>query len=762
MNIYKVLSIFWALVLVCVSAFAREVTTDKGIIVDISWSSLGIPHIQAGDRRSLGYGIGYAYAMDNACLLLDEILTVRGERSAFHGGDGVSSARLDNIHSDFYFRWLNGEEAVERFWRAQPEPIQQLLSGYTAGFNRYMRESTSGATPACRNEPWFRPIEPKDLVRLLRRLLVEGGIGQFAEAVVTTTPPGAGKARLSRTAGLAGVHEFSTLRGSNAIAVGGSKTENGKGRLLANPHFPWFGAHRFYQLHLTIPGVLDVMGAALPGMPLVNIGFNRNLAWTHTVDQASHFTLHKLRLDPNDVRRYYVDGKAHSLQTTTVSIKVREPDGKHSVRTHDIYESRFGPVIALEGELDWTGSQAYALQDANSSNTRALSQWHAMNSAGSLAAFRRAVLTIHGIPWTNTLAVDDRGQALYMDVTVVPNIPAERLAECADPAAMNLGLPGLDGSRGVCDWQSDEGAAQTGIVASARLPILQREDFVQNANDSAWMSNPAAPLRGYSPLVSREAVPLGLRARFALEQLSERKDSVWSEPFLMQLVTGNHVYLADLVIEDLLAFCQTLVDGDARRSCDAMSAWGRTANLDAGPGYLYFEAFAKEFLSRGDAWRIPFDAADPLHTPRGLAWKNPASAERLTAMLDASTKRVNLSKESSRLEWGQLQGATRGASFIPIPGGDGALGIYNAIQSTPTGDGRREVVAGSSYIQLVSFDEQGPVAKGVLTFSQASEPSSPHARDQTELFSQQQWRLLPFTAEQLHTDPPVRRLQLRE
>ncbi|HWK52654.1 MAG TPA: penicillin acylase family protein, partial [Steroidobacter sp.] len=309
----------------CVPASAREATAAVPVAVDIDWSSLGVPHIQAGDRRSLGYGIGYAYAQDNACLLLDEILTVRGERSEFLGGDGVSSARVDNIHSDFYFRWLNAAGGVERFWRAQPETIRQLLSGYAAGFNRSMRETA--VVLACRNEAWFRPIDEKDLARLMRRLLVEGGVGQFVAALASTTPPGAGGARLSQAAGLAGVREFATLRGSNAIAVGGGKTENGKGRLLANPHFPWFGAHRFYQMHLTIPGVLDVMGAALPGLPVVNIGFNRNLAWTHTVDQASHFTLHRLRLDPNNPLRYLVDGKAHSLRRTKVSIKVRERDG---------------------------------------------------------------------------------------------------------------------------------------------------------------------------------------------------------------------------------------------------------------------------------------------------------------------------------------------------------------------------------------------------------------------------------------------------
>ncbi|MFH7422825.1 penicillin acylase family protein, partial [Pseudomonas syringae pv. tagetis] len=82
-----------------------------------------------------------------------------------------------------------------------------------------------------------------------------------------------------------------------------------RGMLLANPHFPWGGGMRLYQMHLTIPGRLDVMGAALPGLPLINIGFNRHLDWTHTVATSKHFTLPRLQLDPKDSTRYLLDGQ---------------------------------------------------------------------------------------------------------------------------------------------------------------------------------------------------------------------------------------------------------------------------------------------------------------------------------------------------------------------------------------------------------------------------------------------------------------------
>jgi acyl-homoserine-lactone acylase len=284
--------------------------------------------------------------------------------------------------------------------------------------------------------------------------------------------------------------------------------------------------------------------------------------------------------------------------------------------------------------------------------------------------------------------------------------------------------------------------------------VLQRKDFVQNSNDSAWMSNPAAPLVGFSPLVSSENTPLGLRTRFALERLTAGQGAL-SEEALRALVTDNRVYLAELVLDDVLAFCKTTPS----KVCQALASWDRTASLNAGPGYLYFEAFASAFLELEDVWRVPFDPKDPVHTPRGIAWQKPEVAAQLKQLLE----QAEALGVSAQKKWGEIQGVTRGKSFIMIPGGDGALGIYNAIQSKPAQDGgRREVFAGSSYIQLVSFDLQGPVAQGLLTFSQASEPLSPHARDQTELFSRQRWRALPFTAEQIDADPPVSQLTLRE
>ncbi|MNZ30462.1 Acyl-homoserine lactone acylase PvdQ precursor [compost metagenome] len=84
------------------------------------------------------------------------------------------------------------------------------------------------------------------------------------------------------------------------------------------------------------------------------------------------------------------------------------------------------------------------------------------------------------------------------------------------------------------------------------------------------------------------------------------------------------------------------------------------------------------------------------------------------------------------------------------------------MQSVPGEAGKREVVSGTSYLQVVTFDEQGPQAQGLLTFSISSDPASEHARDQTLAFSKKQWSVLPFTEQQIKADPHYRLQSIRE
>lgn len=721
-----------ALVAFSAAGQAREAGSDDA--AQIRRTSFGIPHIVAKDERGLGYGIGYAYAEDNLCLLANEVLTVNGQRSRYFGAEGVTLEQRANLASDLFFTWLNKPAAVDGFLQAQPGAVRELLRGYANGFNRALAERRRQGLPAeCGDGQWVRPISSEDLIKLTRRLLAEGGLGQFAEALAGAQPPkqAAQQAAQGFDVAMAQQQRFAFERGSNAVAVGAERSANGRGLLLANPHFPWVGGMRFYQMQLTIPGKLDVMGAALPGLPVVNIGFNRHLAWTHTVDTSKHFTLYRLQLDPKDPTHYLQDGKSVPMAQETISVTVKAADGTLHQVDRQVYSSNFGPIVQWPGRLDWDTQAAFSLRDANLDNTRVLQQWYRINRADSLGELRGSIEQLQGIPWVNTLAVDAQGTALYLNQSVVPYVDQQLLSECGDPAGQGP-LVVLDGARSACRWKVDAQAAQPGIFPAAMLPSLERSDYVQNSNDPAWMTNPAQPLMGFSPLISRSDQPLGMRGRFALQRL--QGNTKLSVDDLQRMVLDDQVYLADLVLPDLLKWCKG--EGqDVQGVCSSLADWNGKADLDSGVGLMHFQNLFEALASDPQSWRVPFDPADPQHTPRGLAVEQASVRKLLHDAALASMQQVAKAGVAPGRRWGQIQQAADGT---PVPGGPQQLGVYNAMFSVPNGPGKRLVVSGTSYLQLVSFTERGPQARGLLAFSQSSEAGSAHFSDQTKAFAAKQ------------------------
>ena len=106
-------------------------------------TSYGIPHITASSWRGIGYGVGYAYAQDNLCMLAEEFATVAGERS-LHFGPKESAVlgfeRIDNLSSDTFFRSAIDLPKLRRGIATQGCAARDVIRGYVAGYNRLLRE----------------------------------------------------------------------------------------------------------------------------------------------------------------------------------------------------------------------------------------------------------------------------------------------------------------------------------------------------------------------------------------------------------------------------------------------------------------------------------------------------------------------------------------------------------------------------------------------------------------------------------------------
>src|SRR5690606_36632264 len=111
-----------------------------------------------------------------------------------------------------------------------------------------------------------------------------------------------------------------------------------------------------------------------------------------------------------------------------------------------------------------------------------------------------------GIPWVNTIAADRHGEAMYADVSVVPDVDAEHMQRCAPSQAAAALLEAaelavLDGSRSECDWNRDLSSPVPGLLPMERMPVAIRSDWVQNSNDSFWPSNPDINWPEFSPMI---------------------------------------------------------------------------------------------------------------------------------------------------------------------------------------------------------------------------------------------------------------------
>ncbi|MDH5622724.1 MAG: penicillin acylase family protein, partial [Gammaproteobacteria bacterium] len=265
---------------------------DHRYNVDIRWTSYGIPHVKANDWGSLGYGFAYATATDGICVFAREVARANGTMSADFG------ASDENLASDTFHRAMVTQDRVQRNAAAMSGNMRAYNAGFAAGYNRYIEDKRATLPAACAGEHWVRSISELDLGRMFIAFNIRYGTGNFQAGIAAAAPPGEPVAAVELD------YDTRPGIGSNAIALGSELTRSGKGILFGNPHYPWDGPARFHMIHTTIPGEVDTMGVSLLSGSFIAIGFNRDIAWTHTVSTALRFTLFELELNPENPLQY--------------------------------------------------------------------------------------------------------------------------------------------------------------------------------------------------------------------------------------------------------------------------------------------------------------------------------------------------------------------------------------------------------------------------------------------------------------------------
>jgi acyl-homoserine-lactone acylase len=719
----------------------------------------GIPHIEAKNYRGIGYGYGYAFAQDNICPIAEDYATVNAQRSRFFGPDGTylqrgNDQRTNNLNSDFFWQQVIDSKVVDTLLAQRPpkgpkQSIRQGVRGYVAGYNRYLHDvgGADGITdPACKGKPWVRPITVRDAFLRFYQLTLLASQDVAIDGIGSAQPPTPSLPVPSLS--VPGTADALAARlpiegpGSNAVAVGrGGTADHKHGLLLGNPHFPWQDTERFYQAHLTIPGKVDVQGGSLFGVPLILIGHTRTMAWSHTVSTAFRFTPYQLTLVPGSPTTYLYDGQPVEMTHRTVTVQVRQPDGSLAPQSRTLYSTRFGPVLtSLVGiPLPWAPTTAFAMRDANADNFRVFNHFFDVDRARSANEVLKILNRYQGIPWVNTIVADRGGHALYADIGSMPNVTDQKAADCntaLGQATFSLvGLPVLDGSRSACEWGTDADAIEPGLLGRSKQPHLFRPDYVTNSNDSYWLSNPKQPLTGFPRIVGDERTERSLRTRIGLIMTQDIVDhGGFTRQKMQDMVFSDRQYAGELTRDAVVSMCRDMQLG---APCDVLAAWDLHENTDSRGALLFRRFWERAAGAAPSPWAHPFDPNDPVHTPNTLDTSNPQVRAALTgAIQDLNGAGIPLDGPL-----GQFQFITKNGARIPIHGGPGTDGDFNAINVDWTdGKGYGEPEHGSSYVQVVTWGRSRcPNARTILTYSESVNPNSPFYGDQTRLYSQKKW-----------------------
>ncbi|HEV3447122.1 MAG TPA: penicillin acylase family protein [Gemmataceae bacterium] len=680
------------------NALARQTTIRR--------DHYGVPHILAATEAAAALGMGYAGAEDHAELLGRLFLQARGaEASVF----GEKFAPGDFLVKRFHMY----EGAVKGYQRLAPW-VQRILDGYALGYNRYLRRHRA-ALPE-----WMKPIDGIDVLAHGRHVVLL----EFSMNLEQLQRLGARALRLPTP------EDSAFVRGSNMWAIGKGRSASGRGILLGNPHLTWAGSQIFYEAHITVPGKINISGCTLIGSPIITIGFNDHLGWSHTVNLHDSDDVYELTLDPRDPTRYVYDGAPVSMHKEEITVTIKTPAGL-TARKQDAYWSHYGPIVKM------ADGKAYAFKSANMDEYRFVEEWNLMGKARNLDEFRKA-LDMQALPMFNICYADKEGNVFYLFNGRFPARPSGYNWEGVVP-----------GDTSATEWNH--------ILPVSRLPSLVNPpgSYVQNCNSAPWYTN-------LNALIDRRQYPddltpnfNSLRTQLSLEMLAGH------DPMTLDKVKkckfNTKMLLADRVKPDLLKIAHgQSADGIALDDAVAvLEAWDNTS-ARASKGSMLFALFWKRY---GEEARRPYQAAwdekQPVATPYGIG--EPDTARKALAW---AVKEMKEKYGALDVPWGELHRLRRGSVDVPIGGylaeyrkgfrgaRFGDFGSFRVIDYREEKDGKFVAIRGDSYVFAVEFTSP-PTAYSISAYSQTDDPKSPHHTDQSILFANEEFKPAYFTEEDI-------------
>lgn len=652
---------------------ARSGARHQARILRDTW---GVPHVFGKTDADAAYGLAWAHAEDDFATIQRQHLAARGKLASVFGREAAAS--------DYVVALLRVRETVDaRYATDLSAETRAVVEAYADGINHYAATHPRDAWPG------LYPVSGKDVIagfvasvplfydldKTLRDLMGPSGLRPVSRKGETVTA--------------AEPFAEAVERGSNGIAVAPRRSADGFTRLVVNSHQPWQGPLAWYEAHLRSDEGWDMVGALMPGAPVILQGHNRELGWTFTVNRPDFTDVYALTTNPGNADQYLFDGEWRDLEVRQVPIVVRLWGGFQWTFVREALWSVHGPAIR-------TPHGTYAIRYAAMGDVRAVEQWYRMNKARNRDEWQ-AAMRITGIPNFNVVYADHQGHIGY-----VYNARLPKRAEGYDWSQY------LPGDRSETLW--------TETLGFDEMPQVQDppSGFVASANSTPFQ------------VTAGEGNPDPAR---------------WSKTFGME----THLTNRELRALELLG-SDTAITRDAfeRYKLDtAYSARSATALRlktlrSAAPPLDPLAREGQELLRRWDLRTDPENPAAALAIltlrPFNDNRPPPVAPDELVRRLEESAHLLERAFGRLDVPWGEVNRLRRGPADLPL---GGAPDVLRAIYGSPAGDGRLVATGGDSYILLVEWDREGRVhSRSVHPFGSATlDATSPHYADQSPLFA---------------------------
>ena len=646
--------------------------------VNIYRDTWGVPHIFGEKDRDTAYGLAYAHAEDDFKTIQDILLSLRGKLATVYGKDGAPN--------DYIVQLLRIWEVVESHYEYDlAKNVRSICESYADGLNHYAVLHPNEVVRG------LFPVSGKDIVAgFVHRTPLMFGLDRVLEKLTSSEKPDFAFDYKTIKSG-----PFDqALLGSNVVAVAPSRSADGYTRIAINSHQPWTGPVAWYEAHLHSEEGWNMNFGLFPGSPVIFVGHNENIGWSHTVNSPDLIDVYELEIHPEDKNRYYIHGSWEELEVreARITVKLWGPF-KWTIKRETLW-SVYGPVIR-------NPHGTYAVRFSGYGEIRQVEQWFRMNKSRNLEDFGEA-MSMLALPMFNTIYADKNGNLYYVYNALLP----------------------IRGS-GNYDWK--------GIVPGNTAYTMWREyfpfdelpqvvnpesGFLQNCNSTPFLATNGNdnPDKSFYPQNLGIELFQTNRALRVHETFGSDK-SITREEFYQYKFDTKYSRQSVMAV-NLKKFLTeaSSKDPDINKALELLRNWDLDTDSSSTATHLAIRAIRPQF--------------------------NPAKyeydAEKIMDRLKKAVSWLNENFGRLDVKWGDIQRLQRGKTDLSLSGGPD---ILRAVYSKEKDD-KYVGIAGDCFYEIVEWDSDGNVsAKSIHQFGTATQDtSSIHYDDQAQLFARHQMK----------------------